>query len=237
MIPLLTPPPCSVYGLFISHAWDYSVHYYGMVKLLNTDSSFRWTNLSVPIDNPIKMPMLFPKSNRCIVRQLEERINQADCLLVFAAMYVHHRGWIQSEVEAAQEFNKPIIAIRPQAQERIPEALQRVVCCDPVGWNRNSIISAILRYSVPRQSATGLASAMPTTDRSLPRSASLPTLSAPPAGAIPTIGPLRLASLTRPPNTRSAASPGVNSLFGASPAQEDSYLTAFLSLYQPPPKK
>jgi hypothetical protein len=237
MIPLLTPSPCSVYGLFISHAWNYSGHYDGMVKLLNTDSSFRWTNLSVPIDNPIKMPLLFPKSNRCIVRQLEERINQADCLLVFAAMYVPHRGWIQSEVEAAQEFNKPIIAIRPQAQERIPEALQRVVCCDPVGWNRNSIISAILRYSVPRHSATGLSSAMPTTDSDLPRSASLPALSPPRACVIPTIGPLSFASLTPPPTTGSLGSPGASSLFGAIPTQEDTYLIPPLSLYQSAPKK
>ena len=70
--------------------------------------------------------MRLPKSYRYLVRQLDERISWADCLLVLAGMYVAHRGWIQSEIEAAQEFGKAIIAVQPRGNERFPEALMRI---------------------------------------------------------------------------------------------------------------
>jgi hypothetical protein len=58
-----------------------------------------------------------------LVRQLDERISQSDCLLVLAGMYAAHRGWIQSEIEAAKGFQKPIVAVGPRGNERFPEAV------------------------------------------------------------------------------------------------------------------
>lgn len=114
----LTPPPGAFrrYKVFISHAWDYKDDYDGVVNLLNLDRTFVWTNLSVPIEAPLKMTLLLNKSYRSIVRQLDDRIALADCVLVLAAMYFKHRGWIQSEIEAALDFRKPIIAISPRGQ-------------------------------------------------------------------------------------------------------------------------
>jgi len=37
-------------------------------------------------------------------------------------MYVAHRQWIQSEIESALDFKKPIVGVAPRGQERIPEA-------------------------------------------------------------------------------------------------------------------
>jgi hypothetical protein len=142
------------YRLFISHAWDYKSEYDGVVNLLNSDWTFKWTNLSVPVDSPLPVSMVLPKSHRNIVRQLDDKIRQADCLLVLAAMYVAHRGWIQSEIEAALEFKKPIVAIKPRGQERVPEALRQAAITDPVGWNSSSIISAIRMYATPGQPMT-----------------------------------------------------------------------------------
>lgn len=141
----ITPP----YKLFISHAWDYNDEYEGVVRLLNGDIAFRWKNLSVPIDNPIATRLLLPKSYRYILRQIEEKIKQSDCLLVLAAMYVCHRGWIQSEIEAANDFGKPIIAIRPRGQERVPEIFSWLGVREPVGWTTDSIISAIRAHASP----------------------------------------------------------------------------------------
>ncbi len=53
----------------------------------------------MPIENPLKITLLLKKSYRTIVRQLDERIALADCVLVLAAMYFKHRGWIQSDGE------------------------------------------------------------------------------------------------------------------------------------------
>jgi hypothetical protein len=137
-----------VYKLFISHAWDYAQQYNGLEKLLNDYWGFKWENLSVPIDDPIQMWDLLPKSNRRIMRELDDRVQQCDCLLVIAAMYFKHSGWIQSEIEAAQEYGKPIIAVKPQNQERVPVALSNFAT-EMVGWHTPAIVSAIKKHAKP----------------------------------------------------------------------------------------
>jgi predicted DNA-binding transcriptional regulator AlpA len=137
------------YELFISHAWDYKGDYEGVVNLLNTHPLFLWNNLSVPKDEPLSLLRLLPKSYRFLVRQLDDRIPRADCVLVLAGMYVAHRGWIQSEIEAAKDFHKPIVAIEPRGGERFPEAVMRAAD-ERVGWNGSSIIEAIRRCAGAR---------------------------------------------------------------------------------------
>jgi hypothetical protein len=186
------------YRVFISHAWDYGDEYDGVVNLLNSNISFRWTNLSITIDQPLPMLTFFPKSYRNIVRQLDEEIQRADCVLVLAAMYFAHRGWIQSEIEAAAEYNKPIIAVLPRGQERVPEALSRVAVTAPIGWNSNSIISAIRQYSAPVATTVAAAVGIPATyagpaplsESTLKSFASMTGIAPLPSDAIPTGAPL-----------------------------------------------
>ena len=64
-----------------------------------------------------------------------------------AGMYVAHSGWIQSEIEAAKDFRKPIIAVQPRGNERFPEAVMHAAD-ERVGWNTTSIISAIRKHAV-----------------------------------------------------------------------------------------
>jgi len=140
------------YKLFISHAWDYGGDYDNLVNLLKSDVLFRWTNLSVPEEDKLPSHPTLPKSYRFLVRQLDDRIMQSDCLLVIAAMYLNHRGWIQSEIEAALEYEKPIIAVRPWDSERIPsQLLGQVGVTDFVGWNAASIIASIRKHATLRQ--------------------------------------------------------------------------------------
>jgi hypothetical protein len=112
------------YRLFISHAWDYKDEYKCLVALLKLDPSFLWDDLSIPQENPLTALLQLPKSYRYLVRQIDERILQVDCIVVLAGMYVAHRGWIQSEIEAAKEFGKPIIAVKPRGNERFPVAVR-----------------------------------------------------------------------------------------------------------------
>lgn len=137
------------YGLFISHRWAYNDEYERVVNLLNGDRSFNWQNVSVPNDKPLQNLPSLPKSNRYLVHQLDERISKADCLLVIAGMYCAHSGWIQSEIEAAKDFEKPIIAVEPRGQERFPEAV-KLAADEIVGWTSASIIRAIRKF-VPQQ--------------------------------------------------------------------------------------
>ena len=52
--------PSPDYRLFISHAWDYKAEYDGVVNLLNADWTFKWVNLSVPVDDPLPSSVIFP---------------------------------------------------------------------------------------------------------------------------------------------------------------------------------
>ena len=108
------------FKLFISHAWDYDEDYEGVVSLLYSDYEFKWEDLSAPEDRPLQTLLDLPKSNRFLVKQLDDRIRQADCVLVLAGMYCSHRAWIQSEIEAAVEFQRPVIGIAPRGAGKNP---------------------------------------------------------------------------------------------------------------------
>ena len=142
-------------ALFISHAWDYNDDYEGVVSLLNQDPTFLWRDVSVPFTEPISLPPEFPRSYGRIVDELRSRIREADCLLVIGAMYCHHRGWMQTEVEAAQQFRKPIIAIKPLGQERLPQIIHEAD--EVVGWRTAGIISAIRKLTYKHVSLSQIA--------------------------------------------------------------------------------
>jgi hypothetical protein len=139
--------PARPYRLFISHAWDYKSEYEGVVALLNTDKTFAWENHSVPEESPLQVLASLSKSYRFLVRQLDERISKSDCVIVLAGMYVAHRGWIQSEIEAAKDFGKPIIAVRPRGNVQFPEAVMHAAV-ESVGCLSSSITGAIRKHVV-----------------------------------------------------------------------------------------
>ena len=135
------------YKLFISHAWDYSDDYDGVVRLLNGEYGFKWTDLSVPKEYPLATRPVLSQSYRYLIRQLDERIRQVDCLLVIAGMYVKNRGWIQAEIDAALEFKTPIIAVYPFGCERVPSELSKTPVAEWVGWRGSSVTSAIRKHA------------------------------------------------------------------------------------------
>ena len=125
------------YKIFISHAWDYDDDYYGVENLLQ-GSSLDWMNLSVPSHDKIH-----DARNRVeLLSALEREIRSSDCVLIVSGMYCNHRFWIQREIAIAQHQEKPIIGIYLRGQLRAPRAV-RAAAWEMVGWNTNSIVSAI----------------------------------------------------------------------------------------------
>ena len=74
---------------------------------------------------------------------LDNQIRPASKVLVLSGMYAAHSDWIEYEVNKSVKLNKYIIGIRPWGQERIPKIIQDNADT-LVGWNKNSIISAII---------------------------------------------------------------------------------------------
>jgi len=130
-------PHLRTYKLFISHAWDYKEPYYRLIKMLDDAPNFKYADYSVPFHDPIDSP-----NANTIKREITEHIRQTSVFIVLAGMYAAYSKWINFELQTANNYSKPILAVRPWGQQRIPVEIQNAAN-KIVGWNTPSIISAI----------------------------------------------------------------------------------------------
>ena len=129
------------YG-FISHAWRYNEEYNRLAAMLKTALFFDFYNYSVTSHDP-----LTPRTLRALGPALENQMRNAQVVLVIAGMYVAYREWIDFEIAYAVRTGKPIVGIRPWGAEVIPQAVSRNANI-MVGWNTDSIVSAIRAYAL-----------------------------------------------------------------------------------------
>lgn len=129
------------YHIFISHSWAYPDAYEGLIKLLNKDPNFSYSDYSVPKDTPIHNA----GTSKELYNAIKAQMSKASVVIIMAGVYSTYSKWINKEIEIAQtEFStpKPIIAVEPWASEKtsikVKEAANKIV-----GWNSSSIISAI----------------------------------------------------------------------------------------------
>lgn len=135
----------NTYNIFISHAWKYTEHYNKIVQWLNeakNDGILNWKNYSVPEHDPLIDPNS-SSGNTKLKNELRDQIEPASIVLVLAGMYVSYSDWIDFEIDTAVNSNKYIIGIEPWGQERLPSKVSNNADII-VGWNKNSVINAIL---------------------------------------------------------------------------------------------
>jgi GTPase Era involved in 16S rRNA processing len=127
------------YNIFVPHSWDYDDEYQRLIGLLDGVDDFGYKDYSVPKDDPIDA-----NTKKQLEEALREQILHSTVVLVPAGMYVNHREWIQREIDIAKEMHKPIIAVKPRGNERMPEFVTQNAD-EVVGWNKDSIVAAIRR--------------------------------------------------------------------------------------------
>jgi hypothetical protein len=139
-----------MYNVFVSHAWDYSERYEGVLKLLKTATiSLQWFSFrdySVPKHAPLVDPDAAVRIAK-LRALLKAQISHASCVIVPAGMYVNNRFWIQAELDIARSgflYAKPVIGIRRRSQLRTPVELEQQVD-EMVNWNSTSLAEAIRR--------------------------------------------------------------------------------------------
>lgn len=130
-----------MYNIFISHSWAYSDAYDKLMNLLRNHPTFIFRDYSVPKYDPI---------HNCpydwqLRAAIENQIRPASCVLILAGVYSTYSKWINIEIEIAKRLGKRIIAIEPWGAERT-SAVVKDNANTVVGWNTNSIVSAILGY-------------------------------------------------------------------------------------------
>ena len=126
-------------NLFISHSWTYSDAYEKLVAFLDAAPNFQYKNYSVPKDDPVHNA---PNVD-ALYQAIKNQMVFCDVIIIMAGKYATYSKWIQREIQIAKkDFSKPIVAIRPWANEQVSsvvsEAADRLV-----GWNTSSIVSAI----------------------------------------------------------------------------------------------
>ena len=131
------------YRIFISHAWKYGEEYMRLVQLLDQAPYFHYYNYSAPKERPLELTSEWASKSE-IQRAISNKIGKSQIELVLGGMYADYHDWMQYEVDEAKRMGKPILLIKPWGQTMIPRSLQDVAD-DMVGWNTDSIVSAIRR--------------------------------------------------------------------------------------------
>lgn len=135
-------PQLKTYDLFISHAWTHNAEYDRLVKMLRAAPNFSWRNYSVTKQDPLDA-----NNDTRLTTALKRQIRPVNCVLILAGMYANYRKWIKKEIAIAQDFDKPIVGIRPWGQERTPSEVQEAADI-MVKWNTDSIVREIRRHSI-----------------------------------------------------------------------------------------
>lgn len=135
-------PELRNYHIFISHSWDYSEHYEKIKNWLNESKYFSWSDYSVPLSDPLE-----EKDKIKLQYDLRKKISLCSCIIILSGMYVSYSEWIDFEINTALSFKKPIIAVKPWGQERIPRIISEIADV-VVGWNSSSIVDAVRAYAL-----------------------------------------------------------------------------------------
>lgn len=126
-----------MYRLFISHSWAYSDAYEKVTKLID-EQGLSYYNHSVPMNDPIHSC----GTDSQLRAAIDAKVKNTSCVLIMAGVYSSYSKWIKIEIEIAQKYGKPIIAIEPWASEKtskvVKDAAHRIV-----KWQGKSIVAAI----------------------------------------------------------------------------------------------
>jgi hypothetical protein len=144
----LTYPLDDEIFIFSSHAWAYLHRRDGLTNLITTDwvKGVDFFDLSVTSRHPIDS-----EDDPDLARELRDRVRISDALLVTAGMFVINRPWIKFEIDMALAFDRPIIPVIFNGQERVPKVARQFAWCDPVKWRGDSIRDAILQFLPPHR--------------------------------------------------------------------------------------
>lgn len=131
-----------MYRIFISHSWAYSEAYDKVEDFLRKEN-VEFYNHSVPKDDPVHTN----GSDRQLYDAIEAKIKGCSCVIILAGVYASYSKWINKEIEIAQKYGKPIIAVQPWGAERTSLAVKNAADVI-VGWNAKSVADAVKDYAI-----------------------------------------------------------------------------------------
>ncbi len=127
--------------LFISHSWAYDKNYDSLISKLRERSYFKFSDYSVPKGDPLHTN----GTDKQLYEAIERKIKPCGVIIILAGVYATYSKWIKKEIEIAQKYGKPILAIEPWASEKTSKVVKDAAVANGkvVKWNTESIVSAI----------------------------------------------------------------------------------------------
>ena len=126
---------------FISHSWKYDNHYQTIVNFLNSDSTFKWQDYSIPINDPVHTN----GTDAELRAKIDNHMRNSSVIILIAGVYASYSKWIDAEIDIAKKYNKPIITVKLWASERSSDRAQSAAT-EVVAWQAKSIIEAIKKH-------------------------------------------------------------------------------------------
>lgn len=124
--------------LYVSHSWAYNDAESTMFRFLDK-LGLDYKNCSLPSDDPVHIY----GSDEELKYAIDEKIRDATCLVILAGVYESYDRWIAMEIELANQYGKPILAVQPWT----PEQTSGMILHNArkiVKWQGNSIVEAII---------------------------------------------------------------------------------------------
>lgn len=131
-----------MYRIFISHSWTYSTHYDKVEEFLQKEG-VEYYNHSVPKDDPVHTN----GTDKELREKIDAKIRGCSCVIILAGVYATYSKWINIEIELAQKYGKPIIAVQYWGAERTSTVVKNAADTI-VGWNSKSVANAVREYAI-----------------------------------------------------------------------------------------
>lgn len=133
-------------AIFISHSWAYSGHYDKINEWLCGDNwnvdgvPLTFSDLSVPRNDPIH----YAPNELVLTTAIYARIALSAVVIIPTGVYATYSKWIGKEIDGAQIYAKPIVAVNGWGAERTSSVVQNAAS-EIVGWQKQSIVNAVWR--------------------------------------------------------------------------------------------
>ena len=115
-----------IYNLLISNGIDENNEYSEFIEKIYSKNDFLW-----------KESVAGSYSNLS-----ENFFSKIDVIIILSGLYSKNKEIIDDIIEAAIEYKKPIVIVKPYGLEDVPKNLEKIAT-SIVGWNANCIIDTL----------------------------------------------------------------------------------------------
>ncbi|MCL2156932.1 MAG: nuclease [Methanobrevibacter sp.] len=115
-----------IYNLLISKGIDANSEYSKFVEKLYSKKDFLWKESVAGLYSSLS----------------EKFFSKIDVIIILSGLYNKNKEDFDKIIEAAIKFNKPIVLVKPQGMEELPENIEKIATAI-VGWNVNCIIDTL----------------------------------------------------------------------------------------------